>query len=230
MLKPRKFLFVFFITLGIFGVAFLFSDYLFNTRVQQVKGIESTINQTILESEIQFQLLADAACEDRGANALLLEQLNILARRLEFLEEQRGADDAEVIALKKQYSLLEVKDYLLLRERARRCGDRPAAVLYFYSNEGECTDCKKMGYVLTGMREDYDDLHIYSFDFYLGLSAIETLKSIYHLEEQFPVVVIDRKPYYGFKDREELEALLPELAKKATSTASKAATTSAVER
>ena len=74
------------------------------------------------------------------------------------------------------------------------------------------------------MREDYDQLHIYAFDYNLGLSVIETLKSIYKLDGKLPILIVNRKPYYGFKTREEIERLMPELAlthatsSKATST------------
>lgn len=214
-LRPRKYILVFFISLGIFAVVYLFSNFLYNQRITQVKSIEDNINQNILESEVQYALLADSACdidENAGGNSLLVDEINGLSKRLSYMEDQRGTNDPEVISLKKYYSLLQVKDYLLLRERARQCGEKPLSILYFYSNKGDCTDCKKMGYVLTSMREDYDKLHIYAFDYNLGLSVIETLKSIYHLEDRFPVLVINRKPYYGFKTRQEVEALLPELA------------------
>jgi len=211
-LSTKKYIIVFFITLGIFAVIFLLSDYLYNKRIAQVKAIEDNIGKNILESEIQYALLSDVSCDsDQSGNSLLINEINKLTDRLAYMEEQRGAEDTEVINLKKYYSLLQVKDYLLLRERAKQCGEKPLSIIYFYSNSGNCDDCKKMGYVLTSMRKDYDTLHIYSFDYNLGLSAIETLKSIYKLEDKFPVLIINRKPYYGFKTREEIEALIPEL-------------------
>ena len=208
----KKYVVVFFITLGIFAVIFLFSNYLYQQRLSQISTIESNINLSILESEIQYALLADASCDsDEGGNSLLINELNNLTSRLAYMEDQRGADNVEVLSLKKHYSLLQAKDYLLLRERTKQCKDKPLSILYFYSNKGDCEDCKKMGYVLTSMREDFDKLHVYAFDFNLGLSVIETLKSIYRLNQELPILVIDRKPYYGFKTREEIEALIPDL-------------------
>ncbi len=219
--SARKYILVFIITLGIFALVFLFSDFLYRTRLTQVKSVEDNINQNILESEIQYALLADASCdtdESSGSN-VLIGDINTLAKHLSDMENERGTNDAEVISLKKYYSLLQIKDYLLLRERAKQCGEKPLSILYFYSNKGDCADCTKMGYVLTSMREDYDKLHIYAFDYNLGLSTIETLKSLYTLDNQLPILVINRKPYYGFKTREEIEALIPELATmRATST------------
>lgn len=224
-LNPKKYILVFLITLGIFAVIFLLSDFLYNQRITQVKGIEETINRNILESEIQYSLLADASCDtDVAGNPVLIGEINRLTKRLADMEDQRGTNDAEVISLKKYYSLLQAKDYLLLRERAKQCDDKPLSIIYFYSNAGNCDDCKKMGYVLTSMREDYDKLHVYAFDYNLGLSVVETLKSIYKLENRFPVLIINRRAYYGFKTRAEIEAMIPELGRM-TSTSTKATTT-----
>lgn len=210
--RPNKYVLVFLITLGLFVLLFLLSDFFYARRTAEIRRIENNIDQSILESELQYALLADISCEDDASqSSFLLSELNNLATRLSYLEEQRGTDDAEVVALKKYYSLLQVKDYLLLRERGRECGERPPTILYFYSNKGDCPDCTKMGFVLTAMREDYENLHIYSFDYNLGLSVIETLKRIYNLSGELPVLVINRRAYYGFKSREEIEKLLPGL-------------------
>ena len=217
--SSKKYVIVFLITLGVFAMVFLLSNYIYSQRITQVKSLEDNINRNILETEIQYALLADVTCEtDANNNPLMNDEINSLSKRLSFMEDQRGTDDTEVITLKKYYSLLQVKDYLLLRERTKQCGQKPSSILYFYSNKGDCLDCKKMGYVLTAMRENYDQLHVYAFDYNIGLSVVETLKSIYKLENKQPILVINRKPYYGFKTREELEALMPELAKLTAST------------
>lgn len=208
----RKFLVAFLITLGIFGVAFLASNYFYSLRSAAIKDVESGINRQIVETEIQFQLLADAACDASTNNTQIL-QMNTLAQRLDEMEQQRGAKDPTVIALKKDYSLLMVKDYLLLREKQRRCGDDQSAIIYFYSNKGDCVDCVKTGHVLTQMRKEYDKLHIYSFDYDLGLPTIDTLKNIYGTDGQPPILIINRKPYYGFKTQKEIEALMPNIDK-----------------
>lgn len=225
--NPKKYLFVFIVTVFIFATVFLFANFLYNERVAQVRNIEENINRNILESEIQFALLADAACEvGEEGSPLLINEINTLAERLSYMEDQRGTLDAEVVGLKKYYSLLQIKDYLLLRERTRQCGERSLSILYFYSNKGDCEECKKMGYVLTEMREEYHQLHIYAFDYNLPLSVIDSLKSIYKLDNRLPVLVIDRKPYYGFKTRPEVEALIPELAQMKRDAEKKATTTS----
>lgn len=223
--STKKFVVVFVITLGIFCVAFLASNYFYSLRGAAIKDVETGINRQIIETEIQFQLLADAACDESPASNTQIVQMNALAQRLDEMEQQRGAKDASVIALKKDYSLLMVKDYLLLRERQRRCGDDQSAIIYFYTNTGDCTDCIKTGHVLTQMRKEYDKLHIYSFDYDLGLSTIDTLKSIYSTDGKPPILIINRKAYYGFRDQKEIEALMPNIDKLKTPVASSTVST-----
>ncbi|MEX0931197.1 MAG: hypothetical protein WDZ88_00440 [Candidatus Paceibacterota bacterium] len=219
IVNTQKYFFVFLITLGLFGVMYLASEFFYNERIAQVKTLEDTISRSVLESEIQYRLLSDTSCdEDASSNPLLIEEINTLARRLDVMEAQRGSRDTEVVSLKKYYSLLQVRDYLFVRDRARLCDIEPATVIYFYSNEGDCAECQRMGYVLTSLREEYDTLHIYAFDYNLELSVVEILKSIYELNGDLPVIVVDREPYYGFKTREEILSLLPELAPHASTT------------
>src|SRR3989338_6112291 len=92
--NPKKYLFVFLITAFIFALIFLFSDFLYNQRIAQVKNIENNINQNILESEVQYALLADVSCDadEEGGSSLVME-INSLAKRLSYMEEQRGTND-----------------------------------------------------------------------------------------------------------------------------------------
>lgn len=206
----KKPLLVLFLTIGLFTVAFLASQYVYSVRTSTVKDIESNINRQILESEIQYQLLSDAACDDPDSANIMNSEINRLAMKLETLESQRGIKDPEVTALKKNYTLLLVKNYLLLRERSIRCGDQYATIIYFYSTKDACPDCEKTGLVLSDLRKTYDRVHVYAIDYDLGLPAIETLKSIYRLEgNKLPALVVNRKAYYGFKTKEDIINIFP---------------------
>jgi hypothetical protein len=143
---------------------------------------------------------------------MLSPELNVLGDKLSHTENERGEEDQDVIYLKKYYSLLQVKDYLLSKKLAEKCGAKkqPVFIIYFYSNVGDCPDCIKEGYVLTRLKEKYPDLRVYSFDYNLQLSVIDSLKSIYRVESALPALVIEDTTYTGYKSVEDLEALLPE--------------------
>ncbi len=205
-----KYIFVLMVTTAIFFSAIFLSGYLSGKKIEELKNIEDNISMNILASETQFALLSDASCENI-TNSVLSQELNSLASKLSYMESSFGTDNAEVVRLKKYYSLLQIKDYLLLKKVGEKCDSPPVFILYFYSNKGDCRDCQKAGYALTYLRNKYPRLRIYSFDYNLNLSTVKTLISMYGIKNDLPAIVINGKVYYGFKGREEMENLFPEL-------------------
>ncbi len=101
---------------------------------------------------------------------------------------------------------------------SEKCGLKPIFILYFYSNKGDCPDCTREGYVLTRLRKKYPALRIYSFDYNLDLSAVQTLISIKKIERKLPALVIDNSVYYGFQGVKDIEKIIPRLSEIASST------------
>lgn len=226
----KKYIFVFVITAGIFTTAFAVSNYSNQKRIQNIESTEDKIALDLLSSETQFNLFKEFSCKGVD-NPVLSSELNSIAERLAYAEQNLGVDNPEVIRLKKYYSVLEVKDYLLMQQMDQKCKQKPLFILYFYSNQGDCDDCKKQGYVLTDLRNEYPELRVYSFDYNLDYSIIKTLQSFFKVKDALPAMVIGDNTYYGFKSREDIEKLIPELAKlkaehaKAQTTATSTATT-----
>ena len=222
----RKYFYVFLITSLIFFTAFFASNYFNGKKAAEIKSIENGIAIDILSSETQYALLAESSCNNIGTS-VLSEELGSLGEKLAYAEESRGADNPEVRALKKSYSLLLIKDYLLMKQITKKCNLDPVFILYFYSNEGDCPNCVREGYVLTRLREKYPTLRIYSFDYNLDLSAVKTLISIKKIKNDLPALVINDASYYGFRSVEDIEKIIPELAALAATTT---ATTTAPTR
>jgi hypothetical protein len=213
----RKYLTAFIITAIIFiGVTFI-SNYFDNRRINEIKTIQDGISINILSSETQFDLLKETPCDDLS-NSSLSQQLDTLGAQVSYLENTRGSNDAQVIQLKQEYSLLEIKDFILMQNLTDKCGMKPVFVLYFYSNKGDCPDCSNAGAVLTALREDYPEVRVYSFDYNSDVSAVGTLEGIYNVKAKFPALIIHNKPTYGLKSLSDIEGLMPELANMASST------------
>lgn len=226
MIDTRKYIFTFVLTATLFATAFFASSFFSEKRVESVKEIQDNIAVDILSLETQFDLLKEVSCSNVNDN-MLSPQLSEIGDKLSRTESERGSDDDDVIYLKKYYSLLEVKDYLLSKQLVAKCGatKKPVFIIYFYSNKGDCADCEREGYVLTRLKEKYPDLRVYSFDYNLDLSAVDTMKRIYKISSSLPALVIEDKTYIGFKSVEELEKLLPDTLK-SVETATTTATSS----
>ena len=218
MQSYRKYIWAFVITAAIFLAVTLVSNYFDNRRIDEIKSIQDSISMNILSSETQFDLLKETPCEDLN-NSSLSQELETLGEQVSYLESTRGSDDSQVIQLKQEYALLEIKDYILLQNMSQKCGNKPVFVLYFYSNNGDCPDCADAGAVLTELRQEFPQVRIYSFDYHSAVSTqVQTLENIYNVKEQFPALVIHNKPVYGLKSLSDIEALMPEL-EMSTSTA-----------
>lgn len=205
----------------IFATGFWVSNALNDLRINEIQTIQEQISIDTLSLETQFDLLARLSCEDIAENSVLSSELNNLASRLDYTEGQLGSNNKTVILLKRQYSLLEIKDYLLMQQVATKCNLKPVFVLYFYSNAGDCEKCDSAGHVLTYLRQTYPQLRVYSFDYNLGLGALDTLLAINKIKNEPPAFVINGKAHYGLSDLKSIEGILP-IDQLATSTEKKA--------
>jgi len=226
----RKYILVFIITTTIFVIAFSISNYSNQKRVENIESIEDKIALDLLSSEVQFNLFKEFSC--KGANNPILSgELNSIAEKLSYAEENLGITNPEVVRLKKYYSILEIKDYLLMQQISQKCKEKQLFILYFYSNDGDCKDCKRQGYVLTDLREEFPELRVYSFDYNLDFSLMETVRTFFDIKDDLPAMIIGEETHYGFKGTEDIEKLIPELIairserKKAQETATETATT-----
>jgi hypothetical protein len=229
--KWGKYIFVLVLTGGLFAVSWYASLHFNQRRITEMRNIQEQIATDILSSETDFSLLQELSCDNIG-QTITSEQLGSLAGRISFSEENIGSG-AQIDNLKKQYTLLQVKDFLLKKRISERCKTSLTTVLYFYGTAEACKDCTKQGYVLDAAREKYPDLRIYSFDYNLDLSTIRAMKSIYKVIGPLPALVVNGKTSTGFKTLEELEALLPKEFVKAAAqekaAAAKAANTATVK-
>jgi hypothetical protein len=205
----KNYIAVFLITCAIFLLTIWASNYFTNKKVDQLKLVEDRISIDLMSSEVQFSLLQEMSCKDMSSS-ILSSELNSLASKITYSENNIGTENVDVISLKKYYSLLQIKDYLLVKEMSSRCGEKPIFILYFYKNDN-CEDCVKQGYLLTSLHNKYPNLRVYSFDYNLDLSAIRAMISIYKIPDNLPALVINGKVYSGFQSIEQIEKTFPQL-------------------
>ncbi len=205
----RKYLIVFLITVALFFTASYVSNYFGDKKIDQLKNIQDKIAIDILSSETQFSLLSDLSCKNIS-DSVFSSELSELGSKLEWSEENLG-DTAEVSYLKKYYSLLQIKDYLLAKKISDRCKVKSAFILYFYTTAENCTLCREESLVLSKLREEYPELRVYSFDYSIDLSAVKAMIQIYKIKDtELPALVIDDDVLTGFHEVEELSAKVKE--------------------
>ncbi|MES2213864.1 MAG: hypothetical protein V4465_00520 [Patescibacteria group bacterium] len=201
----KKYLFSFLITAAIFGTALYISTTLNQKKLDDVRSIEDKLSLNILSGETQNDLLRETSCKD-VKNTFLTHELGDLGAKLSYAASQNSPDNVDVLNLKQYYSLLEIKDYLLMKSITQKCGIRPTFILYFYGDKSICPDCEKTGFVLDALHEKYPDLRIYSFDYNSEEPAVKTLIGIYHVEDRLPALIVNSDPFYGFKTLDTMES------------------------
>lgn len=223
-LALRNALVAFGITVVIIGSVVYATSYLDRQRLAELTAIQNQLATDTLSLETQFSLLENAPCEDIVAGNELSQEVSALGDRLAGAEERLGNTNKQVIDLKKQYTLLQIRDYLLTQQLAKTCHITPTVALYFYSNvPGSCENCDRASYALSYLRQTYPSLRVYSFDYDLDLGALRTLIAVEKVKSEFPAFVINGKRTYGFTTLEDFQKQFPKTLF-ATSTATTTAT------
>lgn len=207
-----RYIVVFFITLTLFLTAIWLSSFINDYKLNDIKDIQDKISIDISSSETQFQLLSNMSCKDVSSSALS-DQLNNLAEKITYSEQNIKNQD-QVTDLKKYYSLLEIKDYLLMKKIQEKCNVPVIPIFYFYTTSENCANCVKESAVLSELRAKYPELRVYSFDYNLDLSVLDTLKKLFKVDDKkLPAIYMNDKLYTGFQSEDDILKSIPEIVK-----------------
>jgi hypothetical protein len=198
-------------TFAIFGIALYSSNYINEKRAQELQDSEDKIAVDILSLETKYELINSSTCASYD-NASLRSELSGLSERLSFLEKQVGNNDPEIYKLRRYYALLQIKDYLLNKHVNTECKKNDVLILYFYAKDG-CEQCTKQKLLLDAIENRYDNVKVYSFDYFLDLSAVQTLISLHNIPANPPVLDINGKIYGPFDTYEDLVQVVDNLQK-----------------
>ncbi len=209
----KRYITVFIITGLIFTFTFWLSNQLSLNKVRELRDLEDQIALNILSTETRYSLLQNSSWShlgtDNNDDIGLNSELTDMAHRVKFMASQLGPEDEKVISLKKYYTLLQIKDYLLTKELYNRCGTHIVSVLYLYQ-EG-CADCVKQSIILDNLASTYPEIRVYWIDKDLQTPALDTLISILGIKKT-PSIVIRNKVYDSLQTTADLESHIPQIA------------------
>ena len=214
----KKYLIVFVLTAVLFAGARYASRALNREKVADLQATQERVATDVMSSETQFDLLQETSCKDviaelsgndGTAGTYLSSELATLADKISYGEQNLNAPQ-DLLLLKKQYTLTEAKDFLLVRRISSRCKVSIPTVLYFYGTKNACEDCAKQGDVLSTVRKLNPAVHVYSFDYTIDSPTVRALRKIYKVKgPQLPVLVINGKTYNGFVSIDTMLKIIP---------------------
>lgn len=213
-MTAKRYIIVFLITIAIFLATFWISGMFSDKKLSELHDIQDKIALDILSTETRYSLLEQTSCDHvvigREDEFGLSGELNDLARRLKFMESQLPADNEDLTFIQKYYTLLQIKDYLLVSALSQRCGQEIFTILYFHEND--CKDCARESLVLDQLASDFPGTRVYWLDKDIDTPAMKTLISLFKVDTA-PTIVVDGKTYKNFVDYDKMVSLLPDALK-----------------
>lgn len=205
-IKTHIYIVALIITLCIFVVAFFISSFLNYRKAQELRAIEERIAIEILSFETQFDIIEESSCASFNKESVR-SQLQSLSSKLTYLEGELGSNDPEVYRLKRFYSLLQIRDYLLTKRMSDQCNLDKVFLLYFYSLNN-CSECTRQQYIVDALKNKYPEIEVYTFDYDIDVPAVETLITLHNIPTNPPIIDINGKVYAPFENLDDIESVL----------------------
>lgn len=206
-INKQKYMSVFAITTLIFISGILLGNHFSENKISELTAMSERIQLNTLGAELQFLIASKEPCKSFN-ETILGEELYSIGSKLDFMENELGKKNKEVLSLKEYYHLLELRHWLLLRQVNEQCSQKLDRILFFYSNEGDCGMCQEQGGVLTYIHKKNPQLSVYSFDKNIDNPGLRTLRELYGVGNELPVLVINEIANYGFMNSKQIEEAL----------------------
>ncbi|MBD3155244.1 MAG: hypothetical protein GF368_01150 [Candidatus Aenigmarchaeota archaeon] len=202
----NKYFSVFLLTLFIFIIGFLIAQRISSRTSIQVTETQKELRNYILSLNLQSEIASEYICKVNVFQ--LTKEKSELGKRIDVLEKNLGKDHKIVEDLKQDYSLLSLRQWLLVKKVKEECDRSINIIIFFYSNKLNSSESESQGYVLDYIYEKYpDDVVIYAFDIDEENPALKTLKDIYEVKTS-PSVIFNDKLLTGFQSKEKLSSLI----------------------
>lgn len=134
-----------------------------------------------------------------------IKDLDTARIRLETFRQDSKLNTESFELLKREYTLEELRYWMLAEQAKKVCSQDLVRVLYFYSTDDECPSCSEQGFVLDYLKKLFGDkLLIFALDAKLDEPMIGVLMKQYNVTS-FPGIVIESDmSSNGFVDKDTL--------------------------
>ncbi|MBW2992581.1 hypothetical protein KY345_05165 [Candidatus Woesearchaeota archaeon] len=165
--------------------------------------LETNQGRLLLEQEFEDTLTSEQMCDFSEISMnQLFDELNYYWQRFPFrLEEYEYKNkplSEEYLALKKSYTQLSLRTWILAKTSYERCDTRLVHGINFYSTE--CADCAKQGEQIDkfgpALGEDGVDVLIFTIDLYSDEPIVKFLREYYEIDST-PALLLNDKVYQG---------------------------------
>lgn len=175
-----------------------------DSELRSLQIQELFINSLEISEKCEF---ADAYFSSVGEG--LNYYYTIFPNRLEEYEKNQDLTP-EYLLLKKEYTRLSLRAWLVAKENRKNCDTAVLPILYFYSKD--CVTCVRQGEILDMVKNEVFDQEkrvlIFTLDKDFDESAITLIKDYYSINKS-PALIINEEVFQGrlYTSKEIIEAL-----------------------
>ncbi len=193
-------------TVLIFLVGTLIAYIISSQTSEEIIETQKEVRNYFLSLNLQSEIASEYICEVDVFE--LTKEKAELGKRIDILEKNLGKDHEKVENLKLDYTLLSLRQWLLVKKVKEECNKDTNIIIFFYSNKINRTESESQGYILDYIYEKYPEkVVIYAFDINQDTPALNTIKTIYQVKKA-PTVIINENLFAGLQTKEQLESLL----------------------
>jgi len=188
--------------IGIFLVVNSISYYNYQTITKQNNEIKSYLSEVKEISSI-------ANCENDNIFKAS-EIIDGVGSRIDLLELRFGKNDPRVLEQKNIYTDLEFEHLKIINFLRENCNKEFVTIQFLYSNIEESKDESEIaGRILSAFKkQDSERIMVYSFDFNLNNSQINSIKSQYNITSP-PILIINEKEVTKISNIVQLSPYVP---------------------
>jgi hypothetical protein len=219
-MNTRRYILAGVITIGIFLLGLMMGFVIEGKRVTFVENLFDDQRAEFESSQLQYAYIQslESKGECPGIYSIFFENLKELdkaSKRLETYVQESKINDEGFNSLKREYTIEQLRYWLLSKQTRDTCDDDLVRVLYFFSNGEDCDNCEQQGFVLDYLKKVYGQkLLIFSLDAdFEQEPMIPILKRQYEISE-FPTLIIEDEKIEGFTDVDELQTKICSLFEK----------------
>jgi len=196
-----------FITAVIFLLGLFLGFVIEGKRVNLLQDIEDEQRVEFASSQLQYayvqSLQARESCA--GIYKVFYENLRRLDQtryRLEKYVQDSRLNDATFELLKRDYTLEQLRYWMLSGQAREVCDEDVVRVLYFYSTDEECPRCGDQAFVLNYVKGLLQERAlIFAIDARLAEPMVDVLERQHNITS-YPSLVIERDVLSGFVSKE----------------------------
>jgi hypothetical protein len=202
--KKRRYIAALALTLLVFALGLLFGLVLDSQRATYIKSEANKQSIEYNSLQLQYQILNDIT-QNRECTPLLktfessVKNLESARIRLEQYQQSSTFNKDDFALLGREYSLAQIRYFMLAKKTQELCGNDVVTVLYFFADPKECPDCDSQSFILTYTKKLMGD-KVLIFSFNANITdqepSVLMLKDIYNVSS-FPTVIINEKKFVG---------------------------------